>query len=61
MESLELDKQSFQSITHGSLQIEEIIALIKIFLEENPKAEYSLVIGTDSHEKNGTPSGAPKK
>lgn len=61
MESLELDKQSFQSLTHGSLKIEEIIELIKFFLEESPNAEYSLVIGTDSHEKNGTPNGGAKK
>ncbi len=53
MDSIDLDKQSFQSITHGVLRIEEIILLIKEFLEEDPDAEYSLVIGTDSHEKNG--------
>ncbi len=53
MESIELNKQSFQSITHGTLKIEEIIILIKQFLEEDPNAQYSLVIGTDSHEKNG--------
>lgn len=61
MESFEIDKQTFQSLTHGSLQVEEIIELIRLFLEENSKAEYSLVIGTDSHEKNGTPTGTPKK
>jgi predicted RNase H-related nuclease YkuK (DUF458 family) len=60
MESFEIDKQTFQSLTHGSLKVEEIIELIKFFLEENSKAEYSLVIGTDSHEKNGS-TGLAKK
>ena len=39
------------SITHGEIKIEESIQLIKGFLEEKSEAEYSLVIGTDSHEK----------
>jgi predicted RNase H-related nuclease YkuK (DUF458 family) len=53
METIELEKQAFQSITHGNLKVEEIIGLIKLFLEEKPNDIYSLVIGTDSHEKNG--------
>ena len=61
IEDFEIDKQSFQSLTHGSLKVAEIIDLIKFFLEESPNAEYSLVIGTDSHEKNGTPNGGAKK
>lgn len=39
------------SLTHGEINIQESISLIKAFLEEKPSAEYSLVIGTDSHEK----------
>src|SRR3989344_743823 len=39
------------SLTHGEIKINESIELIKAFLEEKPNAEYSLVIGTDSHEK----------
>ncbi|MBF8249609.1 MAG: hypothetical protein HW400_210 [Candidatus Levybacteria bacterium] len=39
------------SLTHGVINIKESISLIKAFLEEKPSAEYSLVIGTDSHEK----------
>jgi uncharacterized protein len=39
------------SLTHGSITIKESIQLIKDFLEEKPTEEYSLVIGTDSHEK----------
>lgn len=46
-----LSDEIFQSHTHGELNIEEIIILIKSFLEEQPEAEYSLVIGSDSHEK----------
>lgn len=47
----DLSDEVFHSATHGILSIEEIIYKIKNFLEENPDAEYSLVIGTDSHEK----------
>ncbi len=42
------------SITHGEVKIEESIMLIKNFLEERPDEEYSLVIGTDSHERAST-------
>jgi len=42
----------FESITHGSVKIYEVIKIIKMFLDEDPLAYYSLVIGTDSHEKN---------
>lgn len=46
-----MKEQIFQSITHGNLNLAEIIHLIKLFLEEKPNAEYSLVIGSDSQEK----------
>ena len=49
-----LSDEIFQSHTHGELNIEEIIIHIKNFLEEVPDAEYSLVIGSDSHEKADT-------
>ncbi len=39
------------SLTHGKIGVAESIQLIKNFLEERPSAEYSLVIGTDSHER----------
>jgi uncharacterized protein len=39
------------SLTHGEIKIKDSIQLIKNFLEEKPSAEYSLVIGTDSHER----------
>lgn len=41
------------SLTHGEIKIDKSIYLIKDFLEEKSDAEYSLVIGTDSHEKTG--------
>ena len=47
----DLSDEIFQSQTHGELNIDEIIIKIKEFLEERPSYEYSLVIGTDSHEK----------
>lgn len=50
----DLTDEIFQSQTHGRLKIDEIIKKIKDFLEEDPNAAYSLVIGTDSHEKNTT-------
>lgn len=53
----ELTEEIFQSLTHGQLNISGIIEKIKVFLEEKPDDEYSLVIGTDSHEK--TNSGRP--
>ena len=43
----------YQSVTHGQLRVEDVISYIKAFLEEDPDADYSLVIGTDSHEKSG--------
>lgn len=41
------------SFTHGAIKIEKSLQLIKQFLEERPNEEYSLVIGTDSHEREG--------
>ncbi len=47
----------FNSFTHGKITQEEVLVKIKEFLEEVPMATYSLVIGTDSHEKNKTING----
>ncbi len=58
MEDINLTQEFFQSLTHGELKIDRIIELIKAFLEENPNADYSLVIGTDSHEKSGPKNGS---
>lgn len=39
------------SLTYGEIEIKKSIQIIKSFLEERPSEEYSLVIGTDSHER----------
>lgn len=39
---------------HGKIDLQDMLSSIKSFLEEDPEAIYSLVIGTDSHEKSGT-------
>jgi predicted RNase H-related nuclease YkuK (DUF458 family) len=44
-------EELLNSFTHGVIKIKESACLIKKFLEEKPTAEYSIVIGTDSHEK----------
>jgi predicted RNase H-related nuclease YkuK (DUF458 family) len=46
-------KQLFESKTHGVLALPQVIAEIKTFLEEDPEALYSLVIGSDSQEIGG--------
>ncbi len=53
MDSDAIKNGLYQSITHGQLKTEDVIKYIKSFLEEEPDAVYSLVIGTDSHEKSG--------
>lgn len=50
----DIENIKFDSITYGRLQIDEVLGAIKLFLEEEPNAEYSLVVGTDSHEINGS-------
>lgn len=52
MENSDIFDEIFNSITHGKITVNKSIGLIKSFLEEVPNAEYSLVIGTDSHERN---------
>lgn len=54
MQEIKLEDIKFESITHGQLDYLEILKEIKKFLEEKPLAEYSLVIGTDSHEQTGS-------
>jgi uncharacterized protein len=50
-ETEDFPNELLNSITHGKISIIESIREIKKFLEEQPSSEYSLVIGTDSHEK----------
>lgn len=47
----------FNSFSHGNLSEKEVLIRIKEFLEEDPQAEYSLVIGTDSHERGVSANG----
>lgn len=54
MDVIKIEDIQFESITYGKLTINEVLKDIKDFLEEKPKEEYSLVIGTDSHEINGS-------
>ena len=54
IEATNLQEIHFESITHGRISSYEVLRLIKEFIEEKPDAEYGLVIGTDSHEKNGS-------
>ncbi len=54
MDLLDIELIKFESITHGQLSAEGVAQIIKEFLEEQPNGEYSLVIGTDSHEINGS-------
>jgi len=46
----DLTDETFQSETYGKQDVVQIISDIQRFLEEDVNAEYSLVIGTDSHE-----------
>ncbi len=44
-------EEEFESLTHGKVLTSDIVSHIKSFLEEDPSATYSLVIGTDSQER----------
>lgn len=54
------DNLVFESLSLGSLKTEEVIQIIKEFIEDDPDAEYSLVIGTDSQEKASLSNGSKK-
>ena len=56
IEANDASDELLNSITHGTIKIKDSIRLIKDFLEEEPSQEYSLVIGTDSHEKENNGS-----
>lgn len=49
-----MNSSIFYSSTDGELKLDEVIVKIKAFLEGNPNSEYSLIIGSDSQEKNGS-------
>lgn len=54
MNGVDITELKFENLTHGILTSSEVLDIIKTFLEEEPKKEYSLVIGTDSQERNGS-------
>ncbi len=54
MQEIRLENIKFESITFGQLGHLQVLNEIKKFLNEDPKKEYSLVIGTDSHEQTGS-------
>ncbi len=45
------EEKSFHSATYGDIALKDVFLKIKSFLEKDPNAAYSLVIGTDSHER----------
>lgn len=47
------NESHFTSQTHGTVNLESMIGIIRSYIDQDPTEEYSLVIGTDSHEKNG--------
>ncbi len=54
MQELRLENLVFESTTHGTLNYTQVLKEIKLFLIQDPNKEYSLVIGTDSHEDTGS-------
>lgn len=52
-----MQQEVFFAANNDMLMQEEVIEQIKQYLEDNPKAHYSLVIGTDSHEKTDDQNG----
>lgn len=52
MDKNEEDYNLFHNSSYGELTLDQVISSIKTFLECDPDAKYSLVIGTDSHEIN---------
>ena len=53
MDTSNISSIEFVSITFGKLNILEVLNEINEFLEEEPKATYSLIVGSDSHEISG--------
>lgn len=56
----DLSTIKFESLTYGKLNVSEVLGAINMFLEEEPKGIYSLIIGTDSHEVSGSALGNRK-
>lgn len=49
-----ITNEIFQSQTHGKVKLDEIISIIKDFLEEDISSSYIMVIGSDSQEREKT-------
>lgn len=60
MVTSDLSTIKFESISYGRLNVLEVLDAINMFLEEEPRGTYSLVIGTDSHEVSGSSLGNRK-
>jgi len=54
MQESGLEHLVFESTTHGTLDQNQVLKEIKLFLTQDPSKVYSLVIGTDSHEDAGS-------
>lgn len=54
MQQIKLENIRFESVTYGQLGYLQVLSEIKKFLHDDPNNEYSLVIGTDSHEQTGS-------
>lgn len=46
-------EKDFNSPSHGRLDIKEMITAILDYMEQGPKKEHKLIIGSDSHPNNG--------
>ena len=48
--------ETFNSFTDGQVSLLEVTQKIKSFIQDEPKSAYNLVIGSDSHERQGQDS-----
>ena len=49
--------QVFHSTTYGDVLLTDLLTIIQEFLDEDPKSRYTLVIGSDSHDRTYEASG----
>ncbi len=56
----ETKNEIFTSQTYGQVDLRMMIDLIRNYLDEDLEKEYSLVIGTDSHERNESENNKSK-
>ncbi|MCL4354128.1 ribonuclease H-like YkuK family protein [Patescibacteria group bacterium] len=53
----QISTEVFTSQTHGQVDLHRMVDLIRVYVDEDLEKEYSLVIGTDSHERNESGNG----